>query len=111
VIRGLGWQATDYTPSAISGGTQNIAAGLIAAQIKLFKFKKTNLDVTASLLPAISDPGRVRFNTNVTYYLKLFRNLSWNLSFYGNWDNQPPAGLSGSDYGSSSGLSWIFGNR
>ena len=83
----------------------------VATEIKLFKFKKTNLDVTASLLPALSEPGRVRFSANSTYYLKLFGNLSWNLSFYGNWDNQPPAGLSGSDYGSSSGLTWTFGNR
>ena len=90
---------------------QNIAAALLALEIKLFKFKKTNLDVTAYLLPALSDPGRVRFNTNATYYLKLFGNLSWNLSFYGNWDNQPPPGFSGSDYGSSSGLTWTFGNK
>lgn len=26
-------------------------------------------------------------------YVKLFSNLSWRASFYGNWDNQPPAGL------------------
>ena len=31
--------------------------------------------------------------------------------FYGNWDNQPSPTLSGSDYGTSSGLSWTFGNR
>jgi hypothetical protein len=83
---------------------------MIAADIKLFTFKKTNLGATTILLPAFSDPGRVRFNTNATYYLKLFSNLSWNLSFYGNWDNRPPAGFSGSDYGTSSGLSWTFGN-
>jgi len=22
--------------------------------------------------------------------VKLFSNLKWNVSFYGNWDNQPP---------------------
>ena len=111
VLGGLGWQSTNYKPSSNTQGTQNIAAALIAAEVKLFKFKKTNLDLTVSILPAISDPGRVRFNTNATYYLKLFGNLSWNLSFYGNWDNQPPHGLAGSDYGSSSGLSWTFGNK
>jgi len=34
----------------------------------------------------------------MTYYVKLIGNLSWNVSFYGNWDNQPPASFSGSDY-------------
>jgi len=48
---------------------------------------------------------------NATYYVKLTGNLSWNVSFYGNWDSRPPDGLSDSDYGSSSGLSWKFGNK
>jgi len=84
---------------------------VIAANAKFFKFSKTNLDISATVLPALSQPGRVHFNTNATYYVKLFSNLKWNVSFYGNWDNQPPPNFSGSDYGSSSGLSWTFGNR
>jgi hypothetical protein len=48
---------------------------------------------------------------NATYYVKIHSNLSWNISVYGNWDNRPPDNLSGSDYGSSSGLSWTFGNK
>jgi hypothetical protein len=109
VLGGLAWQSTDYKPSIIPQGQQNLAAAAIAAQVKFFRFNKTNLSVTASLFPAISQPGRIHFNTNATYYVKLFSNLSWNVSFYGNWDNQPPATFSGSDYGSSSGLSWTFG--
>jgi len=111
VLAGFGWQNTDYKPSAVTSGTQNLATALLATEIKVFKFSKTNLDVSAALLPALSDPGRVRFNTNAYYYLKLFSNLSWNVSFYGSWDNRPPAGFPGSDYGMSSGLSWKFGNR
>jgi Protein of unknown function, DUF481 len=111
VLGGLAWQNTDYQPSAIQVGTQNLATALIAAKVNLFKFSKTNLSVTATLFPAISEPGRVRFNANAAYYVKLVRNLKWNISFYGNWDNRPPAGFSGSDYGSSSGLSWTFGPK
>ena len=81
----------------------------IAANLQFFRFNKTNGTLTATLLPAINDPGRVKFNLNTTYYIKLRGNLSWNVSFYGNWDTQPPNGLPGSDYGSSSGLSWTFG--
>jgi len=111
LLGGLAWQSTDYKPLAIPLGRQNIAAGLIAAEIKAFKFSRTNLAVSAALLPALSDPGRIFFNTNASYYVKLFNNLSWNVSFYGNWDSRPPGGLPGSDYGTSSGLSWTFGNR
>jgi hypothetical protein len=109
VLGGAGWLRTDYQPSVVPIGTQNLAAAVIAADLKVFRFNKTNLSVTANMYPAVSEPGRVLFNTNATYYIKLISNLSWNVSFYGNWDSQPPAGLSGSDYGSSSGLSWTFG--
>jgi len=112
VLGGLAWQGTDYKQStAVPQGTQNVAAALIAAEFRVFKFKKTNLDITAKLLPAISDPGRVVYGTSATYYLKLFSNLSWNVKFYGNWDNRPPPTFSGSDYGTTSGLSWTFGNK
>jgi len=29
-------------------------------------------------------------NTNTSYYIKIVSDLNWNLSFYGNWDNQQP---------------------
>lgn len=110
VLGGLAWQRTNYEASSTLVGTQNVAAALIRAEAKLFKFKKVNLNASADFVPAISEPGRVYFKTNSKLYVKFFGNLSWTTSFYGNWDNRPPGGLSGSDYGSSSGLSWRFGN-
>ena len=109
LLGGLAWQGTNYQPSIVPVGNQNLAAAVIALDLNLFRFNKTNLNVTATLLPALSEPGRVRFNANATYYVKLVSNLSWNVSFYGNWDSRPPVGFSSSDYGSSSGVSWTFG--
>lgn len=111
LIGGLAWQRTHYQGENADLGKQNVAAGMFGAEVKLFKFKKTNLNLTASLFPAISEPGRVFFRTNQSYYIKLFSDVSWNLTFYGNWDSRPPGGLPGSDYGSSAGLSWTFGNK
>jgi uncharacterized protein DUF481 len=110
VLGGFAWQNTSYNQSTVAIGTQQVAAGLIAADVKLFRFNKTNLNLTATLLPALSEPGRVFFNTNASYYIKIIGNLSWNISVYGSWDNHPPANLPGSDYGSSSGISWTFGS-
>lgn len=110
VTGGLAWQNTVYKDSA-AVPPQNATTALIAAQVKAFRFKKTNLDLTAEVYPFLSEPGRVRFNTNASYYLKLFNNLSWNVSFYGSWDNNPPDHFAGSDYGTSSGLKWTFGNQ
>jgi hypothetical protein len=111
VFGGVGWQNISYGQNAVDQGTQNTAVGFVATEIKAFKFKKTNLDISASLIPAISDAGRVHFNTNAVYYIKLVNDLSWNFSFYGSWDTKPPATFPKSDYGNSSGLSLTFGNR
>jgi hypothetical protein len=109
VLGGVAWQGTNYQHSIVSVGNQNLATVVVSTNVNLFRFSKTNLSVSATLLPALSQPGRVHFNTNAAYYVKLISNLKWNVSFYGNWDNRPPTGFSGTDYGSSSGLSWTFG--
>ena len=109
VLGGLSWQSTNYHPSVVPVGKQSLLAAMIVGDINLFKFSKTNLDINTSVFPALSEPGRFRINTNGTYYIKLISNLSWNMSFYENWDNRPPPGFSGSDYGASAGLSWTFG--
>lgn len=111
LLGGFAWQQINYHQAGVTPPTEEVAAGLIATQVKLFRFDKTNLDLTGILFPNISQPGRVQFNLNAAYYIKLFSNLSWNISFYGNWDNQPPPNFSGSNYGTSSGLSWTFGAR
>jgi len=111
VLGGLAWQNAQYETYAASQGAQNTATALVAGELKVFRFKKTNVDLSTVIFPEISEPGRVRANANASYYVKLFSDLSWNFSFYGNWDNRPPPTLSGSDYGTSSGLSWTFGSR
>jgi hypothetical protein len=109
IILGPAWQNTKYKQLGVSVPNQNLLAALIYGRAQFFKFSKTELDATGALLPALSDPGRIRFNTDLSYYIKIVSNLKWNVSFYGNWDNRPPLGLSGSDYGTSSGISWTFG--
>jgi putative salt-induced outer membrane protein YdiY len=109
VFGGVAWQSTSYNKSNLPATEQNVTSALFWGQAKLFKFSKTDLVVTGTLLPALSDPGRLRFNTDASYYIKLVGNLKWNVSFYGNWDNRPPPGFASSDYGTSSGISWSFG--
>jgi hypothetical protein len=109
LLFGPAWQNTEYKPSIVAASNQNLLAAMFFGQAQFFKFSKTSLNVTGSVLPALSDPGRVRFETNASYYIKIVSNLKWNVTFYGNWDNRPPPGLSGSDYGTSSGLTWTFG--
>jgi len=111
VYGGFGWQQINYKEGILPSHTQQVTSGIAGAQLRLFRFDRTNLTLDALLLPAITDPGRLHFNFNAAYYVKLWRKLNWNVTFYGNWDNRPPPGFSTSDYGASSGLSVNFGNR
>jgi hypothetical protein len=108
---GFAWQRINYQEGVLTAPTQQVTSGLVTTQLNLYYFDRTNLNVSAMLLPALSDPGRVHFNLNTSYYVRLWRKVTWNVTFYGNWDNRPPPGFSSSDYGTSSGVSWRFGNR
>jgi putative salt-induced outer membrane protein YdiY len=111
VIGGPAWQRTNYAQANTASGQQDIAVALFATNLRVFIFKKTRLDVTGSAVPAVTDPGRVFYKTNMAYYIKLFSKIDWNLSLYGNWDTQPPPNFKSSDTGASSGISWTFGNK
>ncbi len=111
VTGGIAWQRINYLESVVPATTQDVTSALLGAQVRLFWFNKTTLTVGTYLLPALSEPGRVHYTLNTSYYVKLWSNLTWNISVYGNWDNRPPPGFAGSDYGSSSGVSWTFGNH
>ena len=111
VYSGLAWQNITYHEHLVPTASEQVTSALVVGKINLFRFDKTNLDVVAMVLPALSEPGRVHTNLNASYYIKLWRKFTWNISFYGNWDNQPPPGFSSSDYGTSSGITYKFGNR
>jgi hypothetical protein len=111
VYSGIAWQNIAYQEHLVPTTNQQVTSALIVGKISLFRFDKTNLGVLATVLPALSDPGRIHTNLNVVYYIKLWSKFTWNISFYGNWDNHPPPGFSSSDYGTSSGITYRFGNR
>jgi hypothetical protein len=108
-LGGAAWQVTNYDQTVSSISKQDLATALIVGNAQFFKFSKTTFNATASLYPALNQPGRLRSDANVAYYIKIWGNLKWNISFYGNWDNEPPARLPGSDYGLNSGVSWSYG--
>jgi len=108
---GFAFQRINYQQETLVAPSQDVTSAWINSQVKLLQFDRTSLNVNASLLPALSDPGRVQFNMNAAYYIKIYSKLKFNISFYGAWDNRPPPSFSGSDYGTTVGVDWTFGNR
>ncbi len=110
LLGALGYQRTNYS-EAVAQLTQDVAVGVISSNLQVFSFKRTRLNITASIAPALNGQGRIFAKTNGTYYVKVVRKIDWNFSFYGNWDTNPPGSLHGSDYGYTSGLSYSFGSK
>jgi hypothetical protein len=110
LLGGLGYQRTNYSQSTAQL-TQDVAVGVIGSNLDAFAFKKHRLNLTATMAPVLNGQGRIFAKTNATYYLKIIGKIDWNLSFYGNWDTQPPGHLQGSDYGFTSGLSYSPGSK
>jgi putative salt-induced outer membrane protein YdiY len=104
----LAVQQTKYEPSFGNQSPPNALAGMFVADFHLFKFKKTSFDATASVLPILTESGRVRTYVNTAYSIQAINNLWFKFSFYGNWDNRPPRAFSGSDYGTSANISYSF---
>ena len=104
LLAGLGWQNTFY----VDRPTQNDLVFFIEGGLYVFRFKKTDLTVTPVLYPSITDGGRIRFNLNAKYKIQIVSDLWWSISLYGSWDNRPPVGFTGSDYGTSVGLTYSF---
>jgi putative salt-induced outer membrane protein YdiY len=109
VYGGFAWQQINYEEAVVQAPKQHVTAALIGTQLKLFRFNKTTLALSGNILPALSELGRVQYTLNTTYYVKLWGELNWNLTFYGNWDTRPPPGFVKSDYGATSGLSVTLG--
>jgi putative salt-induced outer membrane protein YdiY len=108
VSAGLAYQKTQYESTSSTTSPVNALASQFVGSLQVFHFKKTSLDATASLLPVLSEAGRLRSSVSTAYSIQVVSNLWFKFSFYGNWDNRPPSNFSGSDYGTSSSLSWTF---
>ena len=103
VVGGMVWQGTSYESSVSTASREDMLGLMLLGTASYVKFKKTTLALTFNAIPSLTAPGRFYFNTNASYFLKLFGQINWNLSFYGNWDTQPPAGTSGNDSASTRG--------
>ena len=104
----LAVQQTNYRTSTDIQSRQNALAAMFVGDMHIFRFKKSSFDLSASVLPVLTEIGRVRSYVNSAYSIQIINDLWFKLSFYGNWDNRPPPTFSGSDYGASTSISYSF---
>lgn len=97
--------------SFTDGTTQNSIEGVLAFGFDLFMLDTPKRSINAYLytFPGLSDRGRFRADTNVQMRIEIVKDLFFELSFYGNYDNQAvEEGGETLDYGVVSSIGYTF---
>lgn len=92
-------------------GRDTSLEGLLYGQWNYFKLytPKSNVDLTVSLYPGITESDRIRGDARLRYRQEFVKDLFLNLTYYYNFDSDPPAGAaSESDYGLVTSLEYLF---
>jgi hypothetical protein len=96
---------------ATSADDQQSVEGLLGLQWKIFRFKdpETSLTSRLLLLPGLTETGRYRAMTSISLRHEIVNDLYVDLTFKGNYDNEPPtAGADSVDYTVSTSLGYKF---
>jgi hypothetical protein len=84
------------------------AEALLGTTFNFFTFGNWESDIASSLLvyPSLTESGRVRVDFDISYRQDLFDDFYLRLSFYDQFDSQPPPGASDNDFGTTIAIGW-----
>jgi len=84
------------------------AEALLGTRFNWFTFGNFKNDLTTSLFvyPSLTESDRVRVDFDASYRQDLFGDLYMRLSYYQQYDSEPPPGANGNDYGTSIAVGW-----
>jgi len=107
---GAVWNNEVFSPDSGQTPVNNQIEGALGVNFSVFEFKQLAFDSNWLLFPSFSEQGRVRMDWRNRLRFRLFRgaDLWWNFRFNVNLDSQPPAQTPGSDYVTTTSLSWEF---
>jgi len=105
-----GLQITQEWNQDTAGSTTSLE-GLILLRHRKFQYDDPEIDLSTNLrvYPSITTLGRYRvnFNTNLTW--EIYTDLFWKLTFYDNYDSQPPSeDASKNDFGITLSFGWKY---
>lgn len=84
--------------------------GQLITNYSLFFFapKKTDLNLGLVVYPGITESDRLRGNFDSKIRWEIIKDLTWNLTYYYTWDDQPPEGAASEDTGITTSLGYTF---
>ena len=68
----------------------------------------TNIDATLTILPSLTESGRVRGELDLSLRHELVKDLFFELSVYDSYDNRATEGAPSNDWGMSTSLGYTF---
>jgi len=104
---GVVYANESFSTTAGQPSNQNIEA-VAGVQYNFIRFNIGELNSQVQVFPGLTDAGRIRLKTNDSLTIKLRNNFHVNLSFWDNFDSQPPPTARRNELGISSGIGWSF---
>jgi hypothetical protein len=109
LLASVGLSVARETP--LEGDSTSSLEGLLTAEWRVFgyTFPKTNVNVSFSLYPGLTDWGRVRGNLDVQVKREIIRDFTVGLTVYDSFDSRPATeGAAKNDWGATIALGWTF---
>jgi hypothetical protein len=102
-----------YSHERVTGSNDSVDSmeALFNVAYEVFRYDSPELDLTAqfSVIPNLTDWGRVRSEVSTTLKWELYEDLFWQLTFYNSYDNRPPTDdATNNDYGVITGIALEF---
>jgi hypothetical protein len=93
----------------MEGDSKNSLEAVGSVRYRYFRFgvPERRLDTTLSIIPSVTDWGRVRLDLRSTFKLEFFKDLFWAMEIYATHDSDPVSiDAEKSDYGVVASLGW-----
>ena len=107
-LGGVAWNNETFDSASGSRPTANSAEALLSLDYSTFRFNSSELTTGVSVLPSLTDLGRVRIGFDASLYWKIISDFYIRTSFYDNYDSRPPANTARNDFGVTSSIGWSF---
>ena len=107
LVSAIGLQVS--TERDLAGEQEENLEGALKLQFATWKFDPPELDVklTLNLYPSMTDSGRLRGDSDLRLRWELYKNLFWDISTWGVYDNRSTS-EDNFDYGVTTGIGWDY---
>ena len=101
-----------FTPTEMEpmGEQRNNIEGSGTLVYEMFSFQDPEMDIvtTLTVLPSLTDWGRLRADLDTRVRFELFKDFFWSVTAFDNYDSRPPEGNETNDFGVSTSVGWSF---